>query len=230
MEFSSFGRLSGELRNMIYNIALREGDDGSGMIELKQANPDSPFHTSNEAPSIRNGSIVANQKLQLGGLPSTCRQARQESLRLYYALNRFYIETSYLRSPHKDRIIARLAEWAHGIGPAQAREIRDVTVDLTSVKGHPAPVAIRWEHMRKLRSLFHPRACVRIRFFLDGSKTASFVLGERGFMWEQLDCMVELWYWRWRRTRRYSEGDAREEAERCRQEVAKLLVDMPEFV
>lgn len=230
MDASLFGQLSGELRDYIYEIALREGHEDVEMIELRQESFDKPFHTSQPVPSPENGNVRAFEPLLLAGLPCTCRQVRRESLRLYYSINRFCFETEYLRSKHKSHIVEQLHVWVKQIGRLQAREIRDVTISLASVKGRPVPLEVDWSHMCLIRSLFHPQADIKIRFFLDGTKTATFALGTRASIEEQLDGLAALWTWRWQKFRVYSEPEARKLAERYRRDVARLFDEMPEYV
>ncbi|EGP90046.1 uncharacterized protein MYCGRDRAFT_90973 [Zymoseptoria tritici IPO323] len=226
MEASLLG-LPGEIKNRIYELVLTEGDDNTReAVELEQSWFDSAFgliHVNREC-------IYPPEPLAITGLPLVSKTIRRESLRLYYSLNKFYFQTEYLKSKHKDRIVRRLEEWADHVGREQARDIRDVTISLASLKGQSGPASIDWDHMRQMRSLFHPHGCVRIRFCLDGNGTALFVLGSRASMLQELNRLAELWCWTWQRMRRYDEQEARRVAQWYRQDVAKLFMGMPETI
>lgn len=231
MDNSSFAKLSGELRNRIYEYALREGDGEQETIDLEQGWFDCPFHRCRVMNEARTGFVHPLDPLRITGLPFASKAIRRESVRLYYHLNSFYFETDYLKSKHKDRIMERLMEWVQRVGLDQAKEIRDVTISLSSLKGSPAiPLLIDWNHMKMIRSVFSPQGRVRIRFYLDGNGSATFTLGSKEDMLEQLDRMAESWALLWRRSRKYDEWEAWAVAERYKQEVAELFKDMPEVV
>lgn len=230
MDLSLFGKLSGELRNRIYEFALKDENAEAKSVDLEQGWFDCPFHRSKVMNSTRTGLVEPLEPLRLVGIPLTCKAMRYESLRLYYSLNRFTFETEYLKSKHKDRIIERLVEWAHRIGLEQAREIKDVTIGLASLKGTSMPLLIDWEHMRTVRSLFHPHSSVKIRFHLDGNGMATFELGSKASVLEQLDRMAEIWAWTFQRVRKWSAFEAGRVAEMYKQEVARLFKDMPDQV
>lgn len=231
MDTSSFAKLSGELRNRIYEYALQEGSEKQESIDLEQGWFDCPFHRCRVMNEARTGFAHPLEPLRVTGLPFTSKAIRKESLRLYYHLNSFYCETDYLNSKHKDRIMERLMEWVQRIGLEQAREIRDVTVSLSSLKGGSTiPLVIDWNHMKMIRTLFSPQGRVKIRFYLDGNGSATFVLGSKEDMLEQLDRMAQGWALLWRRSRKYDEWEARAVAERYKQEVAELFKDMPEVI
>lgn len=221
MEASLFGRLSGELRNLIYEWALLERHDEPQIIDLEKC-PDETFRFT--------PSNDVSASLSIFGLPQTCKQIRRESLRLYYSLNRFHFETEYLKTQDKDGIIEALQDFVHKIGPGQAREMRDVTINLGTVKGHDVPLFIDWRHMALLKAMFHPRGRTKIRFHLGSCWGTEFTLGTRVSIMEQLDQIAEIWIWTWQKLRKYSEPEARSMAERYRQDVAKLFADMPEVV
>ncbi|KAF7194054.1 hypothetical protein HII31_04575 [Pseudocercospora fuligena] len=223
MESSMFGRLPAELRNNIYELALLEHNEDSRTIDLESWT-DKPFsfiHSRDDGSPCSLGII---------GLPQTCRQIRRESLRLYYSLNRFYFETEYLKSSDKDGIIERLQEFARRIGPRQAKEIRDVTINLGTVKGHDIQPSIDWRHMALCRGLFHPRGHTKIRFHLGSCWGTEFTLSTRRSIFEQLDHIAEIWAWTWQKLRKYSETEARRMAERYKQDVARLFEDMPKVI
>lgn len=235
MDYSLFGRLPAELRNAIYEYSLQEGHDGPENIYIGPERSDdmSPckLKVYQAAEDHSNGSLL------LCGLPATCKQLRRETLALYYSLNRFHFQTEYLKSDleQKDLIIKRVLEWAQDIGISQSRQMRDVTISLASFKSqqpttHPQPLTIDWDHMRTLRQLFHPCGRLDIRFYLNGSKTATFTLGSRENIERQLDDMAEVWAERWQRTRKYSEIEARTVANLYRAEIARLFVDMPDRI
>lgn len=231
MDASPFARLSGELRNRIYELALQEGNEETETVDLEQGWFDCPFHRAKVMNSARTGFVYPLDPLKMTGLPFTCKAIRRESLRLYYSLNKFTFETDYLKSRHKDRIMERLVEWVKRIGVYEAREIRDATISLASLKGsNTIPLYIDWEHMKLVRQLFHPQAKLRIRFYLEGNGTATFTLGAKEEVMAELDKMVESWRWTWQRVRRYGPEEASRVAERYRGEVRRLLVDMPAVV
>lgn len=231
MDTSSFAKLSGELRNRIYEYALREGHEGQESVDLEQGWFDCPFHRCRVMNESRTGFVHPLDPLRVTGLPFASKAIRRESLRLYYHLNSFYFETDYLKSKHKDRIMERLMEWVQRIGLEQAREIRDVTISLSSLKGAPTiSSAIDWNHMKMIRSVFSPQGKVKIRFYLDGNGSATFVLGSEENMLEQLDRMAEGWALLWRKSRKYQEWEAWSVAERYKQEVTELFRHMPEVM
>lgn len=232
MDSSIIGRLPAELRIMIYEYALQEGYDGTDTVYLE---PD--VRSKLSLGRLRAAPVPEGDKsgpLQVCGLPATCKQLRRESLALYYSINRFYIQTEYLKSDEKDDIMEQIRNWTKSIGLARAHEMRDITISLASFKDHQhgqhVPLHIEWNHMRDLRLLFHPRGRLGVRFYLQGSKTATFTLGSRASIEEQLDRMAELWCMRWQKTRKYSEWVARTMANMDRADVARLFVDMPEHV
>lgn len=234
MDTSPFAKLSGELRNRIYELALLEtssDDDSSETVDLEQGWFDCPFHRAKVMNPARTGYVHPLEPLRMTGLPFTCKAIRRESLRLYYSLNKFTFETEYLKSRHKDRIVERLVEWTKRIGSAQAREIRDVTISLSSLKaaGREGEY-IDWTHMRLIRSLFHPAARVRVRFYLEGNGSVSFVLGRREDVERELERLVGGWRANWRRVRGYGEEEARWVGERYRGVVERLFGGMPEVV
>ena len=233
MDNSIIGRLPAELRNLIYEHALQEGYDGLETVYLEPKageNSLSRVKAANASEDERSG------PLQVCGLPATCKQMRRETLALYYSTNRFYIQTEYLKSDHKGHIVKQTEQWTKAIGVPRAREIRDVTISLASFKSHPTmeqiPLnKIDWNHMQTLRRLFHPQgSTLKLRFYLQGGKTATFTLGSRVSVEEQLDGYAEAWCSRWQKMRKYSEVVARTKASMYRAEVARLFVDMPEYV
>lgn len=229
MDSPTLGRLPAELRNTIYEYALQEGHDGSETIYLKPDTERNTLVRLNVAFSVED---EKPEPLQVRGLPATCKQLRRETLALYYSTNRFYIQTEYLKSDRKDIIVKQIEQWTNAIGSARAREMRDVTISLASFKGQQnqhVPLKIVWDHMRQLRQLFHSRGRLNLRFYLEGSKTATFTLGSRSSIEEQLDRMAEVWCSRWQKTRKLSESVARAMANSDRADVARLFVDMPEY-
>lgn len=222
-------RLPAELRNAIYEYSLLEGENGLETVYLGRGSQDDglaayPLTDQQEA-----------SPLLIRGLPTVCRQLRWETLPVYYSINRFCIQTEYLKSEQKSQVIEQIQKWVQTIGREQAREMRHVTISLASFKGHQSPpvsLSIDWDHMRTLRQLFHPRGRLDIRFYLDGTKTktATFTLGSRRSIEEQLDRMAEVWCARWQKTRKYSELEAKTLASLYRAEIAKLFVDMPDYV
>ncbi|CAK3795833.1 Hypothetical predicted protein [Lecanosticta acicola] len=247
METSLFNKLSGELRNHIYELALLEGDATSPFhpesqtVNLEQGWFDCPFHRSKIMEPARTGGghRHALEPLRVTGLPLTCKSIRKESLRLWFSLNRFVIEMEYLKSRHQERIMGRLVEWVERVGREQAREIRDVTVSLAALKGAARGVGgggggdvgkLDWEHMRVIKGLFHPKAIVRFRFFVDGLGTVTFRLGRREVLMGDLERMARGWGVSWQRSRKYSVEESSRTAERYRVEIARLFEDMPEEV
>ncbi|KAF2216346.1 hypothetical protein CERZMDRAFT_93641 [Cercospora zeae-maydis SCOH1-5] len=224
---SLLGKLPAELRNAIYEYSLLEGDNGPETIYLGRGSHDD--HLTAYLVSDQHGS----SPLHIHGLPAVCRQLRWETLPVYYSINRFCIQTEYLKSDQKGEIIEQIQKWVQTIGHEQAREMRHVTISLASFKGQQSPavsLSIDWNHMRQLRQLFHPRGRLDIRFFLAGSKTATFRLESRRSTEEQLNRMAELWCARWQKTRKYSELEAKMLASLYTAEIAKLFVDMPDSV
>lgn len=217
------GRLPAELRNHVYELALLEHNEHSRTIDLESW-AGKPFHFS------ALGDEEFLEPLRITGLPQACRQIRRESLRIYYSINRFYFETEYLKSLDKDSIVEKLQEFARRIGPRQAKEIRDVTINLGTVKGHDIQPSIDWRHMALCRELFHPRGHTKIRFHLGSCWGTEFTLGTRKSILEQLDHIAEIWAWTWQKLRKYSESEARRMAERYKQDVARLFEDMPEVI
>lgn len=234
MDASPFGKLSGELRNQIYEYALQEGyneDPEAQTINLEQGWFDCPFHRSKVMNSARTGYVYPLEPLRFTGLPLSCKSIRKESLRLYYSLNRFTFETEYMKSRHQDRIVERLVEWTERIGCEQAREIRDVTISLAALKGATAiPSSINWDHMRLIKDLFHPKAVIRFQFFMDGLGTATFTLARKERLLEDLEKMADLWCTTWQRSRKYDPVESRRIAQRYKQEVEELFVHMPEEI
>lgn len=231
MDASIIGRLPAELRNLIYEYALQEGYDGLETIYLE---PDAgQISLLSRLRAVHSPGDEKPGPLQVCGLPATCKQLRRETLALYYSTNRFYIQTEYLKSDQKDHIVEQIKQWTKAIGLTRAREMRDVTIILASFKGQQSqhvPLKIDWTHMHTLRRLFCSCGRLNIRFYLEGSKTATFTLGSRASIEEQLDRMAEVWCLRWQKTRKYSPFFARNMASLDRAEVARLFVDMPEYV
>ncbi|KAM3422857.1 hypothetical protein BST61_g339 [Cercospora zeina] len=227
MESSLLGRLPAELRNAIYEYSILEGDNGPETIYLDRSSHDdhlTAFLVSDQHES---------SPLRIHGLPAVCRQLRWETLPVYYSINEFCIQTEYLKSDQKGDIMEQIQKWVQTIGHEQAREMRHVTISLASFKGQQSPpvsLSIDWDHMRQLRQLFHPRGKLDIRFYLAGSKTATFTLGSRRLIAEQLGRMAETWCARWQKTRKYSELEAKTLASLYTAEIAKLFVDMPDSV
>lgn len=219
--------LPGEVRNVIYELSLTEGHEEQETIELEQTSPESPFR---RMQTYHPGAEALSQTLGTSGLPLTCRTIRHETLRFYYSLNHFYFQTEYLKSKEKLLIVQRIQEWVTQIGARQAREIRDVTISLSSLKGQSAPTSIEWEHMSILRRLFHPKARVKIRFCLEGNGTATFTLGRRDEILGELERKERAWCAIWQVVRKLTAFEASLLAGMYRREVERLFKGMPEEV
>ncbi|CAK4033073.1 Hypothetical predicted protein [Lecanosticta acicola] len=128
MDESPLAKLSGELRNQIYELVLYEPTG----IPL-YAGPFKTRPTDYELMVRHLNKPATPPNNPLRGLPQTCKAIRHETLLLCFALNKVTIYAKILDANHKVNLTryytSTLARWARLVGRQQCAQVKDVVFD-----------------------------------------------------------------------------------------------------
>ncbi|CAK4033074.1 Hypothetical predicted protein [Lecanosticta acicola] len=130
MDDSPLSRLSGELRNKIYEYALYE----PAGIPVHVSPPASKERrTSYEVLLNRINKPAQPHKSPLCGLPQTCRALRQETLKLCFSLNKVVVYTKLLDKQtyyvnYTNYCMHQLSKWAALVGGEQRDEVKEIVI------------------------------------------------------------------------------------------------------
>ena len=121
MDDSPLSKLPGEVRNEIYQLALR--------------------HTSPIIICKNENEVMAVNSTPAMALTAVCRQMRKETLKIFYAVNSFTIQTEYFNSCYDSMIedgddfdppdvLSSITAWLAHIGIENKNQIPHLCVDL----------------------------------------------------------------------------------------------------
>ncbi|KAK5136949.1 hypothetical protein LTR08_001456 [Meristemomyces frigidus] len=159
MDASPFSRLSAELRNRIYELALIEP---YGIVLTMEARR----NTLATSPSI---GVHDLKKVNLHNpRPSTallrvCRQIRDETRSMYVSVNKLVINPWVNIVYHLGWPVSQLTlmEWVDMVGPEQVKQLRTVDVILGAVVYKKKMKAL-WDGLLQLRHVLHRDAHIDI--------------------------------------------------------------------